>query len=234
MRRINNGNCPQVLANNEASEVAALDNMLANGQELVFNEKLYSHKDVKEALKKSHYKKCAYCERFLNGDFGAVEHFRPKGGYQEAKGKPINKPGYYWLAYHWDNFLYACSECNTSYKGNLFPLADESKRDIANKNIGHEEPLLINPCQENPSDFIGFHAEYAVPKTIDGQPNAKGSTTIAIMGLNSRNDLLERRRQQWRLVNVLKYMLPFIGLGQIIDELTNEKAEFTGMFQNQV
>ena len=52
MRRINNGSCPQVLANNEASEVAALDNMLANGQELVFNEKLYSHKDVKEALKK--------------------------------------------------------------------------------------------------------------------------------------------------------------------------------------
>jgi len=54
--------------------------------------------------------KCAYCE--ANTDVvahGDVEHYRPKSIY-------------WWLAYTYDNYLYACQICNQSYKGDHFPV----------------------------------------------------------------------------------------------------------------
>lgn len=64
----------------------------------------------KPRLKKDTVGKCAYCESptdvVAHGD---VEHFRPKSIY-------------WWLAYCFDNHLYACQICNQSYKGDNFPL----------------------------------------------------------------------------------------------------------------
>lgn len=67
-------------------------------------------KTAKTQLKKESIGKCAYCEAntevVAHGD---VEHFRPKSIY-------------WWLAYTYDNYLYACQICNQIYKGDNFPI----------------------------------------------------------------------------------------------------------------
>jgi hypothetical protein len=63
----------------------------------------------KKQLKKESFGKCAYCEAntevVAHGD---VEHYRPKSIY-------------WWLAYTYDNYLYACQICNQIYKSDNFP-----------------------------------------------------------------------------------------------------------------
>jgi hypothetical protein len=54
--------------------------------------------------------KCAYCEgKASHVAHGDVEHMRPKADY-------------WWLAYCYDNYLYACQLCNQSFKGTNFPI----------------------------------------------------------------------------------------------------------------
>ena len=60
-------------------------------------------KSAKEQLKKESSGKCAYCETTTDVvAHGDVEHYRPKGIY-------------WWLAYTYDNYLYACQICNQVY-----------------------------------------------------------------------------------------------------------------------
>ena len=66
---------------------------------------------AKTQLKKESLGKCAYCEAntevVAHGD---VEHYRPKSVY-------------WWLAYTYDNYLYACQICNQIYKSDNFPIS---------------------------------------------------------------------------------------------------------------
>jgi hypothetical protein len=67
-------------------------------------------KPAKKQLKTESNGKCAYCEADIHiVAHGDVEHFRPKDIY-------------WWLAYTYDNYLYACQICNQTYKGNNFPV----------------------------------------------------------------------------------------------------------------
>jgi hypothetical protein len=68
-------------------------------------------KTSKDQLKKESANKCAYCEANTSVvAHGDVEHFRPKSEY-------------WWLAYTYDNYLFACQICNQTYKSNNFPIA---------------------------------------------------------------------------------------------------------------
>ena len=239
-----NTQAPAVLRQNAVAETQKLINAVAGGNNSPTIDPLYKHAEVKAQLKSDQNGKCAYCERFFNGDYGAVEHFRPKGEWQQQKGMAKYKPGYYWLAYEWENLLYSCSECNTIFKHSLFPLANPAVRDIAHRDIRREEPLLINPSSENPADFIGFRRELVVPRNVNGQPSHKGQTTIDLLGLNSRADLKKRRFDAYREYKILlkiKSILETVRMtmgvtliDRFIDRHTNECAEFTGMFQNQI
>lgn len=54
--------------------------------------------------------KCAYCEANTSVvAHGDVEHYRPKSIY-------------WWLAYTYDNYLFACQICNQVYKSDHFPI----------------------------------------------------------------------------------------------------------------
>ncbi|OOG66776.1 hypothetical protein [Flavobacterium sp. A45] len=80
-------------------------------------------KTAKTQLKKESFGKCAYCE--ANTDVvahGDVEHYRPKSIY-------------WWLAYTYDNYLFACQICNQTYKSDNFP--------IRGANL-YPSPLLID------------------------------------------------------------------------------------------
>ena len=209
-----------------------------------FNGDVYAHDSVKEQLMKDQHRKCAYCEQYKNGDFGCVEHYRPKGGYDLGSGTPLQQPGYYWLAYDWQNLLFSCSECNTSYKRNHFPLVNENARDIEHRNITNEGPAIINPVTTDPGDYIEFSEFIIRPKMVDGQESIQGKTTIGVFRLNDRKDLKERRKNVWEAYNrelikkaIFQKLNEPDGIAlcdETLEQMKDEGAEFCGMFKYQV
>lgn len=68
-------------------------------------------KNSKDQLKTESSGKCAYCEADTDVvAHGDVEHYRPKSIY-------------WWLAYTYDNYLFACQICNQVYKSDNFPIS---------------------------------------------------------------------------------------------------------------
>ncbi len=145
---------------------------------------IYGDTSVKKVLKKAQNNKCCFCQKDQVDEYGAVEHFRPKHGYQKSKTDILNKPGYYWLGYNWENLFFVCNVCNTSYKGNLFPLLDESKRAKShNDDISEESPLILDPSgKRDPRKHIYFENNLVSGKTRFGKK------TIEVCGLY-REDL---------------------------------------------
>jgi hypothetical protein len=82
-----------------------------------FDSKIYGDKTVKQALIDAQHKKCCFCEDLV-GEDGDVEHFRPKSAYSQQR--KFQYPGYYWLAYDWNNLYLSCSACNQRHKKNFF------------------------------------------------------------------------------------------------------------------
>ena len=90
---------------------------------LNFGEGVYGHADVRSALRAMQHSKCCYCEVHMDEYTPRhVEHWRPKGAVKQDEDAPELKPGYFWLAYTWDNLFLACWLCNSVHKRTLFPL----------------------------------------------------------------------------------------------------------------
>jgi uncharacterized protein (TIGR02646 family) len=167
-----------------------------------FSSDIYGHGSVKDALVLAQYKKCCFCERLVGND-GDVEHFRPKSAYVQKKGGKLNRPGYYWLAYDWDNLYLSCSACNQRQKRNLFPLLDPQARAHEHHyDVSLEKPLFINPGTEEPSQHIGFRGE--VPYGIDG--SIKGKPTIESLKLD-RSILNEARLKHLQMLKTLHQLI---------------------------
>lgn len=148
--------------------------------------------------------KCAYCEtRIRSAEYGSIDHYRPKaavviydesGHRDDVAGQPPQRrirrriqPGYFWLAYDWDNWLYACERCNT-WKGEQFPV--RGRRRPCAPGVEHEEtPLLLNPFDTDPAPHLGFDES----GHIHGATRA-GRDTIAICGLDRGTLVYERGR----------------------------------------
>jgi len=165
-----------------------------------FKSELYAHQKIKSTLISVQNKKCCFCEsKVLHISDGDIEHFRPKKAYKQLKSDKLKRPGYYWLAYDWDNLFLACTKCNQRNKKNLFPLRDDSKRaKNHHTSIKEEEPLFIHPEFDDPEDHITFDEAFIKPKNNSD----KGRTTIEELNLK-RIDLIEERRIMHDLVKAL-------------------------------
>ena len=173
---------------------------------------IYGHEDVKTALKKLQNGICCYCESYYaHTTYGDVEHYRPKGYYQQYKGDKQHRPGYYWLAYKWENLMYACEVCNRTYKKNYFPLKDPDKRfKRETLDISREEPLLINPYEEkNIEKHLTFEENRIKPLTDEGK------ASIDYYGLD-RRELDESRRGIYNEINA------FVDLAELSRGTHNE------------
>jgi uncharacterized protein (TIGR02646 family) len=182
---------PEILRTHGKAEGTNLCNAHESGErEFTFKSAIYGDATVKAALIQAQHGKCAFCERYV-GEDGDVEHFRPKAGCCQGKRTTMQRPGYYWLAYDWDNLLLACSACNSRNKRNLFPLADDTTRARCHTDdLTRESPLFINPAEEDPEALIGWRKEVAYP--IKNDKRAK--QTIEELGLN-RPALIHSRRK---------------------------------------
>ncbi len=173
-----------------------------------FSAKIYAHHDVKTELSAAQHGKCAFCEaKITHVSYGHIEHYRPKAGYKQSKNDELHKPGYFWLAYTWENLLFSCELCNSRHKGNLFPLANpKSRAKSATDNLADEQPLFVDPASQNPSDVIRFrkHVPFAV------KSNTAGKQTIQSLGLK-REALNEHRSAlllwivtMWQTISLLR------------------------------
>ena len=170
---------------------------------------IYGDDRVRAALEKLFHDKCAYCESKMSGilDWN-VEHFRPKGRVAERD----DHPGYYWLAYDWDNLYPSCTFCNqrrkdkprwgdptyaeSGGKSDQFPLEDETMRIMSPDDIKQEDPLLIDPCNDNPEEYLGYDIHGHV---FEHNDNQRGQATIDICHLRRRR-LRDRRGKSIKAV----------------------------------
>ena len=179
---------------------------------------IYNARPVKQSLKAAQKNKCCFCEKDQVDEYGAVEHYRPKSGYKISKSdKQLTKPGYYWLAYNWDNLLFVCGPCNTTYKQNYFPLLDEAKRAKSHiDDVDEETPLLLDPCgKKDPRNHIYFQDNFPMYKDSFGQ------RTIEICGLD-RDELNEKRQ---RLMNDIETRLALLSHREAFNATEISKAK---------
>lgn len=211
----------------------------------------YKDKSIALALNSLFYGKCAYCEsRFLGIHPVDIEHWRPKSDvYQEDE--KLRSYGYYWLAASWDNLLPSCIDCNrvrthkdfvtkkdiTLGKGNWFPLADEKKRGRILGDEAEESPLLINPCLDEPSEYLEFHDTGCVsPKAgLDEIQRKKAIASIRFYALN-RTELVQDRysrilliKQKMntieRLCEIMEEHNPATDIAFVLDEVLASELE---------
>lgn len=164
-----------------------------------FNSKLYGHTDVRDALKAAQRGKCAFCESRIDAtNYGDVEHYRPKAGFRQNRGDPLTRPGYYWLAYEWNNLFLSCQLCNQEFKENLFPLAPGSRRATSARSLGSEQTLLLHPEHDDPELHLTFVNEEIKPRN----GSVRGVATITVLGLDRDAMNEERRRRRQELINL--------------------------------
>jgi hypothetical protein len=178
--------------------------------------------------------KCAYCETPIDGFLGDAEHFRPKGRVRvltdeegsrvvkvvDEDGNEIAHPGYFWLAYHWQNLLPSCELCNRyGGKQDLFPVR---KSHVAVKRLtirevdllihkmtksprddelyylepddldAREERLLLHPYEDEPEKFIHFKPNGEAAAWEEGDERAESS--IKVYALNHPRKIAPRAR----------------------------------------
>jgi hypothetical protein len=168
------------------------------------------YKQFKQEIFANYYDKCAFCECVIGGldQPGDVEHFRPKLGVQNAQGKPVMvrmfgvrrspHPGYFWLAYTWDNLIPACALCNREGKRNYFPVDPPGSNAKDPKELAREVPLLIHPGLEDPAKHLKLdRSDFLLVAT-----SPRGQTAIDVLKLN-RTKLIEQRRQTYMAVKAL-------------------------------
>lgn len=114
--------------------------------------------------------RCMYCER---NDGGDLDHYWPRSV----------DPG---RTFVWENLLWVCSPCNSSYKRDQFPV--------------EEVPLLLDPTVDEPWEHLRLKPANG---DLEGTTR-RGEETVGVFGLNaSERGLTEGRRYAWTRMQAL-------------------------------
>lgn len=188
------------------------------GKEMPVRASIYTSDAVKAELEACHHGKCCYCETDFRRPYAysEVEHWRPKSSSRQALDGKRMRPGYYWLAYSWDNLLLSCSFCN-KIKNDLFPLDEPAARARNHgMRIEDESPSIIKPDADNdPRAHISFHMEVPVGIT------PLGRKTIEVLGLDS----LAHEPRLTHLAKIREARTIWIDLMDSIDPTARQHAE---------
>lgn len=135
---------------------------------------LWRNTNLQSDFREHSHNKCWYTEVQLIGQDAPIDHWRPKGAIKAFKKYNFNKPlaaqGYYWLKNSPDNYRLSCTYANRitgqGGKGCYFPLADNSEY-LTENGMESEQPLLLDPCNEDDVKLISFVGNQVVPATSD-------------------------------------------------------------------
>lgn len=190
---------------------------------------------------------CHYCEWNQERD---IEHFFPKKHFP-------NK------AFVWENYLQACTICNSDHKGEKFAIFKSdgtTVEHLPNKKNYYVKPntednVLINPRKEDPSEYLMIDfktGKFVVKPGIDNRGIEKAKYTYETLGLNSRDGLVRDRKNavenyRGKLEKYVNASMAnsFIELSQIIKnkfdltlntyiDFTTEKERLKNHFKNDI
>lgn len=158
------------------------------------------HKVARPFLYAAQHGKCAYCEAPTGEEEQPVEHFRPKDGAQRDPDDPASTDPtrYWWLAWSWENLLFACTTCNgRSHKGNHFPLAGGAPLQILSFDLTAEQAGLIDPATEDPLLHIRWIPLDRTPtpskwRWFPAHRTERGRLTVRIFKLRQLEDLASK------------------------------------------
>lgn len=136
---------------------------------------------------------CVYCE---NNEATDIEHIFPKKMYPER-------------AFSWDNYVLACSKCNTTHKSDNFkvfnPQNSAIEFDVRPPRGTYLQPptddaLFINQRIEDPMDLLELDLVsqqfvFTEKFPIGTREHLKAKYTKELLGLNSRAALVTARKQ---------------------------------------
>jgi len=139
-------------------------------------------------------RRCCYCE---DGRAEDIEHFRPKTLYPE-------------LTFVWENYLLACSTCNSVSKKHQFAIFDvaENFYDIIRLRNApivappSGEAVLINPRYENPLDYLKIDIARTfnifARSGLKPRDEQRAKYTIDVLQLTKRSELAKWRTQAFK------------------------------------
>ena len=208
--------------------------------------------------------KCAYCETPDAGHIEDAEHFRPKGQVRTKSGivktfhvdgtTEITHPGYFWLAYRWENLLPSCNTCNRyGGKKDAFPVGKDhvAVRLITDTNelgrLRHQERksqningvfylepadldqmedrLLLHPYFDSPAKHVQFQADgRAVPRAGSKQ----GQPSIDVYDLNEHSKVT--LRSQIQETDALAYMTKLTAAAPKPDRMKSVAVEIAEQY----
>lgn len=184
---------------------------------------------VRKEIWENQYRKCCYCERKRDLKREPdVEHFRPKTETAED-----GNPGYWWLAYNYENLFFSCKACN-QIKSSQFPLVSGIRARKPGDDISLEKPFLPHPVDENPEDFIGYSWDDTGSPVEEVKPYGKdaigrGSRSIKILGLDRPDLVSEQSRELLPLeAYVTKYYASrYLGNRELLDQIRQDIKKLT-------
>lgn len=203
-----------------------------------FDSSLYGHDDIKTTLIESQFDKCCFCEaKVSHVAYGDVEHFRPKAAYRQEKGDTLKRPGYFWLAYDWDNLLFSCQLCNQRYKENLFPLYDTRTRITKpTQDWKTEQSIFIHPVFEDPEIHITFVNGDVKAKTVRGYKTLKALGLDRIKLTDRRSEQLEPIQSLINIYNIYPDIEPYKTQAKneilkMAPKILSPQSEYSSMFK---
>jgi hypothetical protein len=219
----------------------------------------YKHDEIKRKLSTLFHGKCAYCETFFSASAPVdIEHYRPKASVSEDPAHPgywwlamswdnllpscidCNRRRKQRVPSASTSLeeLYANSGADgggisSTHMGkqDSFPIRDNDKRLAAESySYSNEEPLLLNPAQDDPREHLRFHIDRTSPLSLvlpgnaPGKTSEQGAVSIQTYGLN-RLGLVQDRTRLLRRLEFLGDLT--LELGEIIDDLETLPASTT-------
>ncbi|MEV7239090.1 hypothetical protein AB0N06_35915 [Streptomyces sp. NPDC051020] len=173
-------------------------------------------REVKEKLSEASHGKCWYCESKNTRSDNAVDHYRPKGKVAED----ANHSGYWWLAFDYQNYRYACTYCNSRRrhaesgsaggKQDHFPLAVGSFRAYGpNDSVDCEEPLLLDPCSVLDVSIVWYDEEGKLALNTsmvltDPLAMSRIDSSRVILHLDHPYTVRERKRIYLKIISLCK------------------------------
>lgn len=129
---------------------------------------------VSDALAKMQGNRCAYCEGALEPGEGHIEHFRRKaqGWFPE-------------FTFEWSNLFYSCMREKTCGR----------HKDKSGVLLKDQVPLLLDPCRDNPEDFLVFTADGGVSPRLELSDRDRRRAELTIEVFNLRDPTLRIARK---------------------------------------
>lgn len=197
---------PKILSDNFQTWTDAL--ILHQEREAIEEKKIpsyvknkYSHKDIKDQLKKETYGKCAYCEsKILATGFGDIEHIVPK-----------TFDTYMW--FRWSNLTLGCQVCNNN-KSDYYSVSSP----------------ILDPYIDQIDNHIFFAGDMLLPLTEKGNCTIKILKLNRLPLVEARNYYLKNTLDPFLqlLINSTGQEIKNAILEDLL-ELTKEYNQFSNM-----